>query len=108
LISEKPDMLRNFLKATAEGWRIYLADPKAANEELIRLNPQLDMPTLVEGYKTIKDNKLLDGGDAADGKIGVISEKRMSAFVDEMITAGAIAPSPDYAKSYTLKFLNAL
>jgi hypothetical protein len=55
-ISEKPEILRNFLKATAEGWRLYLADPKATNEELIRLNPQLDMPTLVEGFKMIKDN----------------------------------------------------
>jgi NitT/TauT family transport system substrate-binding protein len=108
LISEKPEVLRNFLKATAEGWRSYLADPKATNEELIRLNSQLDMPTLVEGYKMIKDNKLLDGGDAAAGKIGVISDKRMSAFVDEMVTAGAIARSPEYAKSYTLKFLDAL
>jgi NitT/TauT family transport system substrate-binding protein len=108
LISEKPEILRNFLKATAEGWRLYLADPKATNEELIRLNPQLDMPTLVEGFKMIKDNKLLDGGDAAAGKIGVISDKRMSAFVDEMVSAGVIAPSPEYAKSYTLKFLDAL
>jgi len=108
LISEKPDVLRNFIKATAEGWRIYLADPKATNEELIRLNSQLDMPTLVEGYKMIKDNKLLDGGDAAAGKIGAISDKRMSAFVDEMVGAGVIAASPEYAKSYTLKFLDAL
>jgi NitT/TauT family transport system substrate-binding protein len=108
LISEKPEMLRNFLKATAEGWRRYLADPQAVNEELIRLNPQLDMPTLVEGYKTIKANKLLDGGDAAAGKLGVINDKRMSAFVDEMVGAGVIAPSPEYTKTYTLKFLDAL
>jgi NitT/TauT family transport system substrate-binding protein len=108
LVSEKPEMLRKFLKATAEGWRIYLADPRVANEELIRLNPQLDMPTLVEGYKMIKDNKLLDGGDAAAGKLGVISDKRMSAFVDEMVGARVIEPSPESAKTYTLKFMDAL
>ncbi len=108
LIREKPEVLRNFLKATAEGWRSYLADPKATNEELIRLNPQLDMPTLIEGYNVIKANKLLDGGDAAAGKIGVISEKRMSSFVDEMVGASVIEPSTEYAKTYTLKFLDAL
>ena len=41
-------------------------------------------------------------------KSGVISEKRMSSFVDEMVGASVIEPSTEYAKTYTLKFLDAL
>ena len=107
LVNEKPEMLRRFLRATAEGWRMYLADPQSTNEELIRLNPRLDMQALNEGINVIKAEKLLDGGDASSGKIGIISDSRMSTFVEEMVRAGAIAPSPEYTKTYTSKFIDA-
>jgi hypothetical protein len=65
------------------------------------------MQALNEGIKVIKASKLLDGGDASAGKIGIISDSRMSAFVEEMVSTRAIAPSTEYAKAYTLKFLDA-
>jgi hypothetical protein len=38
----------------------------------------------------------------------MISDTRLKAFADEMVKAGALAPSDTYQKSYTLMFLDAL
>jgi NitT/TauT family transport system substrate-binding protein len=101
-IASKPDMIRAFLKATAEGWEAYLKDPTAVNAELTRLNPDLSKAGAEGGYAIIKSYKLL-----GDGKIGAISAERMKTFTDEMVKAGALEPSDAYGKAYTLQFMDA-
>jgi NitT/TauT family transport system substrate-binding protein len=46
LVEQKPEMVNAFVAATAEGWKSYLADPRATNQLLARLNPSMDAATL--------------------------------------------------------------
>ncbi|MET0592597.1 MAG: ABC transporter substrate-binding protein [Polyangiaceae bacterium] len=46
LVEQKPEMVNAFVAATAEGWKNYLADPRAVNQVLARLNPTMDATTL--------------------------------------------------------------
>jgi NitT/TauT family transport system substrate-binding protein len=46
LVEQKPEMVNAFVAATAEGWTSYLADPRAINQMLARLNPTMDATTL--------------------------------------------------------------
>jgi NitT/TauT family transport system substrate-binding protein len=46
LVEQKPEMVNAFVAATAEGWKSYLADPRAVNQVLARLNPAMDPTTL--------------------------------------------------------------
>jgi NitT/TauT family transport system substrate-binding protein len=108
MIANKPDVIRAFLKATAEGWRAYLKDPSAVNAELTRLNPDLSKAGADGGYEIIKSYRLLGVSSADEGKIGVISAERLKAFADEMVKAGALEPSDAYGKAYTLQFMDAL
>jgi NitT/TauT family transport system substrate-binding protein len=107
-IAARPEVIRAFLKATAEGWRQYLKDPTAVNAELNRLNPDLSKEAAAYGYEVIKTYKLLGVSSADEGKIGAISDARLKAFADEMVKAGALQASDTYQKSYTLMFMDAL
>ena len=108
MIAKKPDVIRAFLKATAEGWRAYLKDPTAANAELTRLNPDLSKASAEYGYEVIKNYKLLGVSSADEGRIGAISDTRLKDFISEMVKAGALEPNDAYEKSFTLKFMDAL
>ena len=108
MVAKKPDVIRAFLKATAEGWQQYLRDPTSVNKELTRLNPDLPLETAVYGYDVIRNYKLLGVSSASEGKIGQISDSRMKAFIDEMVKAGALPESDSYQKAYTLQFMDAL
>jgi NitT/TauT family transport system substrate-binding protein len=101
-------VIRAFLKATAEGWRQYLANPAVANAELTRLNPDLSPEAAAYGYEVIKGYKLLGVSSATEGKIGSISDSRVKSFVDEMVKAGALPASDTYQRAYTLIFMDAL
>jgi NitT/TauT family transport system substrate-binding protein len=46
LVTQKPEMVNAFVAATAEGWKNYLADPRAVNQMLAHLNPAMDATTL--------------------------------------------------------------
>ena len=106
MIEKKPEVIRAFLRATAEGWRQYLKDPTATNAELTRLNPDLSRETAAYGYEVITTYRLLGVASADEGKIGTISDARLKAFAEEMVKAGAIPASDAYEKSYTLKFMD--
>jgi NitT/TauT family transport system substrate-binding protein len=108
MIATRPEVIRAFLKATAEGWRAYLNDPTAVNSELTRLNPDLGKEAAMSGYEIIKSYKLLGVSAADEGKIGQISGERLKDFADEMVKAGALKPSDTYLKSFTLQFMDAL
>jgi NitT/TauT family transport system substrate-binding protein len=108
MVSKQPEVIRAFLRATAEGWRRYLADPASANAEINKLNPQLDAAALNSAYDIIRNFKLVEGGDAAAGKIGTINGARIEKFINEMNEIGALPASPDYQKSYTTIFMDAL
>lgn len=107
MIEKKPEVIRAFLQATAEGWRQYLRDPSATNAELTRLNPELSKEAAEYGYDVIKTYRLLGVSSAEEGKIGIISDARLKAFAEEMVKAGAMPASDVYEKSYTLKFMDA-
>ena len=108
MVSKQPEVIRAFLRATAEGWRQYIADPASANAEINKLNPQLDAAALNSAYDIIRNFKLVEGGEAAGGKIGIINGARIEKFINEMTEIGALPASPDYQKSYTTMFMGAL
>ena len=46
LIEERPEVVRSFVEATRRGWEIYLEAPEQANNEIHRLNEEVDSESL--------------------------------------------------------------
>jgi NitT/TauT family transport system substrate-binding protein len=107
LVTMNPGLVQRFVDASIVGWYNYLyGDNKAANALIRRHNPEMTDELLAYSVATMKQHGIVDSGDALTAGIGAMTDARMKSFFDKMVRAGVIKPNVDYAKSYTLQFVN--
>lgn len=107
-VQERPDMIRRFVHATAEGWKRYLADPAPGNALIREANPQMEGELLAYGLRKMKEFKLVTGGDARTQGILTMSDARWQQTFDFMAAAGLVNPATAYRRAYTLEFVKAV
>jgi len=107
-IDAKPDMVARFVRATAEGWKSFLADPAPAAVLLKRDNPNMTDGELAFAVAKLRESKALTGGDAARLGIGIMTEARWKRTFDFMVEYGLIPPNVDWHKAYTTRFVDDL
>jgi len=105
-LKNKPDVLRRFVEASAEGWRNYLRDPTAGNALIRRDNPQLEQDALDYGVKALRDTKLVTGGDAATRGLLTMTDARWQATFDFMVKNKLIKASVDPRGAYTTQIVD--
>ncbi len=107
LVEKRPDLVQRFVDASIVGWRNYLYGDHGAADALIRRqNPEMTDALLAYSLAKMKEYGIVDSGDAATLGIGAMTDARMRSFFDKMVRAGAVKPSVDPAKAYTLQFVN--
>ncbi|OUY06765.1 ABC transporter substrate-binding protein [Acinetobacter populi] len=105
VIAAKPDVIKRFIKASAEGWKSYLENPAPANAIIKKENPQMTDEVLSFALDQIKELKLVTGGDAETSGIGVMTEARWKATRDMMVASGLLKDQTDWKKAFTLQFV---
>jgi NitT/TauT family transport system substrate-binding protein len=105
-VQEKPDLIRRFVQASAEGWRSYLENPAAGNRLIKRDNREIEDDLLAFGVSRMKDFGLVTGGEAARQGILTMTDARWKQTFDFMAQAGLVKRDLDYRKAYTLQFVN--
>ncbi|MCF4998760.1 ABC transporter substrate-binding protein [Pseudomonas syringae] len=108
VIEQRPEMLQRFVQATMEGWRSYLANPAPGNALIKQDNPNMSDELLAWGVSTLKQYRLVDGGDAATRGIGVMTDARWQATRDFMVDSGLLKPDADWRKAYDTRFVSDL
>jgi len=103
VLQDKPDQVRAFLQATAEGWRSYLKNPKPGNALIKRANPQMEDELMAYGLRKMQEFALVTGGDARKQGILAMTDARWKQTFDFMVSAGLVKPDVDYRKAYTLE-----
>ena len=91
-IQSRPAALKAFLKATAEGWKSYLADPTPGNALIKKDNPNMSDEQLTYSVAKLKEMGVITGGDAATMGIGTITEARAKASYDFSVAANLVDP----------------
>jgi len=104
-LNEKPEMIRKFLLATAEGWKSYLKDPAAGNALIKKANPEMTDELMTYGVAKLKEYGLVTGGDAKTQGILAMTDARWKETFDFMVSAGLTKADVDYKRAYTLQFL---
>lgn len=107
-VRQKPDVLRRFYQATAEGWKSYLANPAPGNVLIKQDNPQMPDDVIAYGVATMKRYGLVDGGDARKLGILAMTDARWRQTFEFMVGAGMLRPDVDRKRAYTLKFVDAV
>jgi NitT/TauT family transport system substrate-binding protein len=107
LVRDKPELVRRFIDASIEGWYQYLyGDPAPADALIRRDNPDMTDALLAYGRAKIKDDGIVDSGDAKKDGIGAMSDARWRDFFETMTRAGVYAAELDYRHGYALQFVN--
>ena len=95
-----------FTKATAEGWKSYLADPAPGNALIKKDNPEMTDDQLAYSVGKLKESGMITGGDAAKLGIGIMTEARAKASYDFMVSSKLLDPAKvKLADTYTAEFI---
>jgi NitT/TauT family transport system substrate-binding protein len=108
VLEKRRDALTRFLRATAEGWKSYLANPAPGNALVRRANPEIDEAMLAFGVSRMKQYGLVTGGDVATRGILTMTDARWKHTWDFMSGAGLAKPGTDWKKAYTLELVDAV
>ncbi|MBL8340502.1 MAG: ABC transporter substrate-binding protein [Rubrivivax sp.] len=108
IVDEKPDVVQRFVRASVEGWKSYLANPAPGNELIRRDNPNMKDEQIAYAIAKLKENKLVDGGDAAKFGIGIMTDERWKTTYETMVRLGLLKAEVDWKAGYTLRFVKDL
>ena len=107
LIDEKPDLVQRFVDASILGWKDYIyGDPSAGNALIKKDNPDMTDDIIAFSIEAMKKYGIVDSGDAKQLGIGAMTEKRWKEQFDDAVSLGVYAPTMDYTKAFTTRFVN--
>ena len=101
-LSTRSDALKRFVRASAEGWKSYLANPAPGNALIKRENPQMSDELLAYGHRKIVEYAIVTGTDTATGGLLTMTDARWRQTIDFLRAAGLAKPSVDYALAFSL------
>jgi NitT/TauT family transport system substrate-binding protein len=105
-IASKPEVIRQFIQASAVGWKQYLdGDPKGANAMILKDNPEMTQALIDQARAALKAHGMIDGGDAKSQGIGAMTDARWAEFFKVASDQGLYPKTMDYKQAYTLQFL---
>lgn len=107
-VRNKPEMVQRFVDASILGWVNYLyGDRKAANAMMIKDNPEMTEAEIEASVVLMKQQGIVDSGEAAQAGIGAMSEARIKDFHAQMLKARLYkAGEVDLSKVATTQFVN--
>jgi NitT/TauT family transport system substrate-binding protein len=92
LWNEQPERVRAFARATREGWRAYLDDPKIANAVMAKLNPAIDAETWAASAEAQK--ALVETAETGKDKLGKMTRERWETLGQQLVEIGVISAAP--------------
>ena len=101
-LARRSDALERFVRASAEGWKSYLANPAPGNALIKKDNPQMGDELLAFGHRKMKEHGIVDSGDAARNGLLTMTEARWRATVDFLKLTRLAKPNVDYSKAWSL------
>lgn len=108
-VKERGKAVAAFVKASMEGWKSYLADPAPGNALIKKDNPNMTDEQLAYSVAKLKEMGMVTGGDAAKLGIGILTDARIKASYDFLVTAKLIDPAKvKPADAYTTDFVKDL
>lgn len=101
-LDKRGDALARFVRASAEGWKSYLANPAPGNALIKRENPEMPDDLLAYSHRKLKEYAIVAGGDAATRGLLTMTDARWKSTIDFLRDASLTKPGVDYGKAYTL------
>ncbi len=108
MVSQHPQWVRAFVKASIEGWKSYLADPAPGNRLIAEADPKQTPEQMAFSMRMLKKYGFLTSGAAARHGIGTMTDARWKTMFEFMVENKMLPATFDYHKAYDLQFIRDL
>jgi NitT/TauT family transport system substrate-binding protein len=106
-LKDHPEIVGKFVRASLRGWRDYLADPTAANNEIAKLNPAMSRDQMAFTVQALHDGKFIVGSDPSGSQLGQFDPARWQTLYRQLLDLKILKKPFDPAIAYTRQFLPA-
>jgi NitT/TauT family transport system substrate-binding protein len=107
-LAGRRETLERFLRASAEGWRSYLANPAPGNALIKQANPQMSDELIAYGVRKMSEYGIVASGDARKFGLLTMTDGRWQATIDFLRSVGLAKKGVDYQRAYTLDLVKAV
>ena len=104
-LTRRADAIKRFIRASAEGWKSYLANPAPGNALIKRDNPQMSDELLAYGHRKMLEFGIVTGSDTATQGLLTMTDKRWQDTVEFLRGAGLAKADVNYGSAYTLSIV---
>jgi NitT/TauT family transport system substrate-binding protein len=107
-VKNKPELVQKFVDASILGWVNFMhGDRKAATALMMKDNPELSAAEVESSVSLMKQQGIVDSGEARALGIGAMKAERIQDFYAQMVKAGLYqAGDVDLTKVAILQFVN--
>jgi NitT/TauT family transport system substrate-binding protein len=107
-VKNNPDLVQRFVDASIIGWVNFMyGDRSAANSLMMKDNPEISLAEIEASVALMKQQGIVDSGEAQTQGIGAMNTARIQDFYDQMVRAGLYqAKDVDLSKVATTQFVN--
>jgi len=102
-LTQHPDVVAKFVRASLRGWRDYIADPRAVNAELLKLNPAMSLEQMQFTCQALKDGHFIYPDDDPS-RAGDFDPARWSKMYQQLVDLGVIKHPINPSTAYTMQF----
>jgi NitT/TauT family transport system substrate-binding protein len=106
-VTQHPDLVEKFVRASLRGWQAYLANPTATNALLLKLNPALNPAQEAYSAQALRDGGFITGTDPG-AQTGQMTATRWQTNYEQLKSLGILHGPVDPAATYSLTFVNGL
>jgi NitT/TauT family transport system substrate-binding protein len=107
-VTQHPDLVAKFVRASIRGWQAYLADPTATNALLLKLNPALNPAQEVYSAQALRDGGFITGADLGAPQTGHMTAARWQTNYEQLKSLGILHGPVNPVTTYSLTFVNGL
>ncbi len=107
-VKNNPDLVQRFVDASVIGWVNFMyGDRSAANALMMKDNPEISLAEIEASVVLMKQQGIVDSGEAQTMGIGAMNAARIEDFFNQMVKAGLYqAKDVDLSKVATTQFVN--
>jgi NitT/TauT family transport system substrate-binding protein len=105
-VTQHPDLVAKFVRASIRGWQAYLADPSATNAFLLELNPALNPAQEAYSALALRDGGFITGTDPGGARTGQMTAARWQTNYEQLKSLGILHGPVDPVTTYSLTFVN--
>jgi NitT/TauT family transport system substrate-binding protein len=103
-LKKNPEIVQKFVAASIRGWKDYMQDPSAADDEIAKRNPEMKKDQMEFSWNALKEGGFVSGSDKSGASTGKFDPQRWTDIYQILHNLNVITKDIDPGQAFTLDF----